>query len=1191
MPLTVAYYPSASAAMGDALSHLQRATAATDLFGEVHVLVPTVGMRSWLSEHLSSTLGSSGLADGVVANIKFHMPTVLSRGSFAKHELEPWPHDHVVALLFEHLSACTLPSDETNNDSVHSFVANSGGPLSAAVRLAGMFNKYSSRRLAMLRLWAQGQASLMPVASEVGGDDTAAELASNDMWQFEAWRFVFEQMNQAHPRMNESNLLRDAESITHLLVFGFETLDHDTIALLRRYGGVAEVSVMLVAPSAAVVRSTAPAVASAAPAEKAPRTRRVGETCPPELRRALHLPFHWYRGVRETLELLAANGVSVTKHGGEPWTPKNQLSRLQAVIRTGNLAGDHATPSTVGRKPVVDESIELHLCHGKARQAEVAADAVIAALQDRVVPDLQLHDIAIVTPDVPTMAPHLQAAFGKTVKLEFEPEIAANLGNPECERLAEVRLPLVVADRSIGELNAGARFFSDLLTLIAGRVDKLSFFELIQQPEFADLREFGQEQFDRWWLLTERAGQRWAIDNRHRASRVGDNDASSIATLSDKHTWLDTARRVLLGAIATRDTKLPSPDRVPIEDVDAEELRDVLQLLELIDSISDAARDVEHGKPITEWVTVLIRHLRRLCGGDVRFARVPFAELDELRRIGLRSNRIVEFKDVRLFLQGQFGVVPDASYRRDGRILVTNMASQHLVERRVVCVVGLDDSSLPSGAVDGNDLTGRQVVEGDSDPRHDLRRQLLDAVMSASDRVILTCDGRSSKNNQKIDLITPLEELLEYSREVGAEIPSRQHPRHRLSEKNFLISGDVSESGAGNQPLGRPWSYDVAARDIVKGSRDKAASEITRPVPMLVEQAAPLLLTELKKMLTTPISVFLEQQLKVFHVWEDEEHDYGVVPLELERDQFVVMLRELLASSGDSDDVVVADWRHREQLPLTVAAEEAAINELQSARAAIDKLLSLRYKSKKDTETLPVPLRICAEEEFRLVLPLGQKIDHRVPVLSGDQTAVALLRPDRLIKEHSRWRFVDEIALEALFAVAAGVSFTEWYVIAESESEWMRFEVTFEKLPEGTEARRQVAAAWLSELTWLWGSAAGLPMPTFGKEREDSVGQTFYIDAELKAAADEFFDFVTPDGKEYRRPFAQSDEALVFGAEPEFGNCFVAGGHESLFWMRRHLAWSVKETKVRSVPRRIITVRAPSGSPVAASSQEGSGHD
>lgn len=344
-------------------------------------------------------------------------------------------------------------------------------------------------------------------------------------------------------------------------------------------------------------------------------------------------------------------------------------------------------------------------------------------------------------------------------------------------------------------------------------------------------------------------------------------------------------------------------------------------------------------------------------------------------------------------------------------------------------------------------------------------------------------------------------------------------------------------------------------------------------------------------MLTNPISVFLEQQLKVFRVWEEDERDYGVVPLELERDQFAVMLRELLASSGGSDDVVVADWRHRDQLPLTVAAGDAAIEALRSARAAIDKLLSLRYENKQDKEILPVSLRLCAEEEFRLVLPSGQKIDHRIPVLSVDQTAVALLRPDRMIKSSSLWRFVDEVALEALFAVAAGVSFTGWNVIAEFDSEWTRFEVTLSGLPEGAEERRQVAAGWLSELTWLWGSAAGMPMPTFGKEREKSVGKTFFIDDDRDTAEDEFFDFVSADGEEYRPSFAQSDEALVFGAEPEFDNCFVAGGPESLFWTRRHLAWSVKTAKVHSVPRRTIMLHAPSGSPVAASSREASDDD
>jgi len=651
---------------------------------------------------------------------------------------------------------------------------------------------------------------------------------------------------------------------------------------------------------------------------------------------------------------------------------------------------------------------------------------------------------------------------------------------------------------------------------------------------------------------------------------------------------------VLLGAIATRDTKLPSPSQVPIEDVDAEELRDVLQLLELIDSISDAVRDTGLAKSITEWVSVLSHHLRRLCGGDMRFARVPFAELEDLRQIGLLSHRIVEFDDIRQFLQGRFGVVPDASYRRDGRILVTNMASQHLVERRLICVVGLDDSSLPAGALDGNDLTGRQVVEGDSDPRHDLRRQLLDAVMSASDRVILTCEGRSTKNNQKIDLITPLEELLEYSREVDEEIPRSQRPRHRLSEKNFLAPGVVSESGAGDQRRDRPWSHDAAARDIVKGSRVRAEAEITRPVPMPVERAAPLPLRELKKMLTDPISVFLEQQLKIFRKWEEDERDYGVVPLELERDQFAVMLRELLESSSSSDDVV-ADWQHRDLLPLTAAAEAAAVKSLQSARDAITKLLTLRYKSENDEEALPVPLLPCAEEEFRLVLPSGQKIDHRLPVLPQGQTAVVLLRPDRSIKESGLWRFVDELALETLFAIAAGVPFTEWYVIAETQTEsgstWLRFEVTISGLPDDSEARRQVASAWMSELGWLWGAAAGVPVPTFGKERKSSVGQTFFVDNKRDASEEKFFDFVSIDREEYRSGFAQSDEALVFGAEPEFDDCFVAGGPESLFWTRRHLAWSVKKTKVRIVPRLTIVLQAPSGSSVAATSREENADD
>jgi len=1183
MPLAVAYYPSASEALPDALGHLGRATEATDLFGEVHVLVPTVGMRSWLSEKLASTLGSSGLADGVVANVKFHMPTVLARGTFARREDEQWSNERVVALLFEYFTTRARDSD-----GLATFVTTSGGPLSAAARLAGMFNKYSSRRLAMLRSWALGVASLMPVGLNAGAEVSAPELTANDVWQYEAWRFVYEQIGQTHPRMDDSMLQQDARNLTHLLVFGFETLDHDTIQLLQHFGEVADVSVMLVSPSAVLVRETKPVVNSSS-GVNAPPTRRQGETCPKQLKATLNLPFHWYRGVRETLGLLALNGIEPTKHEVRPSTSASTLLRLQSVVQTGVRADGAGPSSAKGDLLASDQSITLHLCHGKARQAEVAADAVIAALQDRNIPNLQLHEIAIATPDVATMAPHLQAAFGKTLTLEFEPEVAAELSatalsSEDYENLRKVQLPVVVADRSIGEMNDGAQFFIDLLSLIGGRVDKGSFFDLVQQPEFARLRGFGVEQFDRWWLMTERAGQRWAIDNQHRTSALGVTDTgvkSAAQMLSDKHTWLDTARRVLLGAIATRDTKLPSPVHVPIEDVDAEELRDVLDLLDLIDSVSDAVREASSERSLSDWAQVLGRQLRRLCGSELKFVRVPLAEIEELRRIGMQCDLPVSFDDVRRYLLGRFSVVPDSSYRRDGRILVTNMASQHLVQRRVVCVVGLDDSSLPAGAMDGNDLTGRQMIEGDADPRHDLRRQVLDAIMSASDRVILTCDGRSSKNNQVIDLITPLEELLEYADAIGAPIPKREHPRHRLSVKNFLLSSDDVGSEA-RVHANAPWSFDATARDIVASSRTDEKFEVVRPAALPVDMAAPLPLGEIKTMLTYPLSIFLEQQLKIYKQWDDEPTDYGTIPLQLERDTFALMLRELLQAASRTDEDLAREWRRRALLPLTSVAEESALESIRDARDGINTLLVLRLEKQGDDQALPAPLRLCSEEEFRLVLPSGHTIDYRIPSLDSGQTAVALLRSDRRISESGLGRFIDEIALGYLFALAAGVVCTEWNVIAEvgssSKSQWVRMEVTIAGLPTESTRRKELAAKWLDELVALWVSAAAVPMPTFGTSRDDSVGHLFYVLRDRKSAEDEFFDYTSSDVSDHATPFTQTDEALVFGAEPEFDDCFVADGPEAAFWNGRHEQWTVEKKKITAVPRYKVVLSAPGGS-------------
>lgn len=344
-------------------------------------------------------------------------------------------------------------------------------------------------------------------------------------------------------------------------------------------------------------------------------------------------------------------------------------------------------------------------------------------------------------------------------------------------------------------------------------------------------------------------------------------------------------------------------------------------------------------------------------------------------------------------------------------------------------------------------------------------------------------------------------------------------------------------------------------------------------------------------MLTDPISVFLEQQLKIYRQWEDEEVDYGLVPLELDRSQFAELLRQLLDSAiAGGEQALIDEWRQRNRLPLTTAAEDKAIDTLKAARDEIAKMLSQRLQDRNDTTLFPTPLQICAEDEHRLTLPSGRKIDHRLPVLPERQSTVVLLKPERIQKY--LWRFIDEIALEYLFAVASGLDQPEWYVLAETkEYGWLRFEVGIEwgqRASSTADDRRVSASTWLDELCSLWEQSAAVPIPTFGRERTDSAGHSFFIDDDADDAEEQFDRFISPRDYDNASPFATKDEALVFGAEPEFASCFIKGGPESHFWTGRHRIWTLSGAKVNSVRRRPVTLKASNGSkPKGASKSDG----
>ncbi len=62
-----------------------------------------------------------------------------------------------------------------------------------------------------------------------------------------------------------------------------------------------------------------------------------------------------------------------------------------------------------------DHSVEVHACHGRARQVEVVRDAVLHLLEEDAT--LEPRDVIVMCPDIETFAPLIQATFGS-----FDPE-------------------------------------------------------------------------------------------------------------------------------------------------------------------------------------------------------------------------------------------------------------------------------------------------------------------------------------------------------------------------------------------------------------------------------------------------------------------------------------------------------------------------------------------------------------------------------------------------------------------------------------------------------------------------------------------------------------------------------------------------------------------------------------------------
>jgi exodeoxyribonuclease V gamma subunit len=707
-----------------------------DPFAPEVISVPTRGMERWLAQRLSHRLGAThDRSDGVCANVEFPPPRRLVGDAVAAvsgiaPDADPWLPEHAVWPLLE------VVEDGLDEPWLGTLAAHLGrtddGETPDAARharrfvtlrhLADLFDRYALHRPEMVRAWAAGR-----------DDDGAGGLLAHDSrWQAELWRRLRARIavpDIAARLEHAGSRLRDRpdqlDLPPRLSVFGLTRLPAGVLHVLEALAAHRDVHLFLLHPSPALWHEVATLTQQTAPVVR----RHDDPTAGAAKNRLLA---SWGQDAREMQVVLGATEHADHQDAVEP-PAGSLLAYIQADVRNNREPPGAPLPGQPDTRPLLDaddRSLQIHACHGRARQVEVLRDAILHLLQDD--PTLEPRDVIVMCPDIETFAPLIKATFGVT---EAAPGEAGEDPVPPDVRPPDLRVRL--ADRALRQTNPLLGVVARLIELAHQRVTASQVLELVDREPVRrrfDLDDDDVSRIERW---VADSGIRWGLDTAHRAPyQLKDLPAG---------TWRAGLDRVLVGVSMTEEGHRLFEDVLPLDDVDSGAIDLAGRLAELVERLQAALDALSAAQTIDAWTEAIAAAVDRLTATSPRDAWQR-SELDRVlddvvseAQVAVASGTELSLPEITALLAERLQGRPTRANFRTGHLTICTLMPMRSVPHRVVCLLGMDDGVFPrQSARDGDDLMLADPHVGDRDPRTEDRQLLLDALLAATDRLIVT---------------------------------------------------------------------------------------------------------------------------------------------------------------------------------------------------------------------------------------------------------------------------------------------------------------------------------------------------------------------------------------------------------------------------------------------------------------------
>jgi exodeoxyribonuclease V gamma subunit len=691
-----------------------------------------------------------------------------------------------------------------------------------------------------------------------------------------------------------------------------------------------------------------------------------------------------------------------------------------------------------------DHSLRFHVAHSAQREVEILHDQLLKAFDDD--SRLRPRDVIVMAPDIDAYAPHIEAVFG-----QFATDDARRIPFTLADRGVRGKAPLVIA-------------LEHLLGLPESRFGVGEILDLFDVAAFAarfDLAEHDLPLLKRW---LEGAGVRWGLDAAQRATL-------GVGKALEQNTWRFGLRRMLLG-YAVGDAGAYAGIE-PYDEIGGLEARLLGPLTRLLDALEDTLKTLTQPAPPSEWGERFRKLLADFFRAEEEQDEALITRLQDALENWLElceAAKLVESLPLAIAREAWLGALDQGRLNQRflaGAVNFCTLMPMRAIPFQHVCLLGMNDGDYPRQHPPLDfDLMRNDYRPGDRSRREDDRYLLLEALLSARQRLYISWVGRNIRDNSEKPPSVLIGQLRDHIKRV-----------RQSDDKSDLLAKLTTEHPL--QPFSRRYFGEDAmlfsyAREWVENNvpaNDTVAEMPAKAAPSNEAQEKQTITPEmLSRFLRDPVKYFFNQGLKVYldEATEALPDSEPFQPNRLEEHQFKLELLNEANRNPDQDpektlQAATGKLQRSGSLPLAEFGQRYQMNLREPLPAQLRHYAALCQNWPRLLES-PKALRFEGAEQanIRLEGVLGGLRQN------GDgHLAYIELSPGTLKKNQWKWHHLLPAYVRHVVAAACDIELTS-LLVGEGENGAARFE------PLSATDASLILTNWLD--AWQEGMSRPLPI-------------------------------------------------------------------------------------------------------------------